>query len=163
MRVTISKTDSPARVMVVCAALIGFVCLVPAMSHLLALPLYKLNPMLLALLGGMLLLKDRRTALLLAVLLPVFSMAVVGMPTPVRALCMVAELLTLTAFFQLFEGRMPAFVALLAAMIISKVVFYGMLALTVSPTVLVGTSLWLQLGMAVVYAGAFAWLWNKRS
>ncbi|MBR3528826.1 MAG: hypothetical protein IKN84_04115, partial [Bacteroidales bacterium] len=62
------------------------------MSHLLALPLYKLNPMLLALLGGLLLLKDRRTVLLLAALLPIFSMVVVGMPTPGRALCMVAEL-----------------------------------------------------------------------
>lgn len=163
MRVTISKTDSPARVMVVCAALIGFVCLVPAMSHLLALPLYKLNPMLLALLGGLLLLKDRRAVLLLAALLPIFSMVVVGMPTPGRALCMVAELLTLTALFATLEHRMPTFVALLVAMIASKVVFYGMLALTVAPAVLVGTSLWMQLGVAVSYAAIYALFSKKRS
>ena len=147
--------------MVVCAALIGFVCLVPAMSHLLALPLYKLNPM--ALLGGLLLLKDRRTVLLLAALLPIFSMVVVGMPTPGRALCMVAELLTLTALFATLEHRMPTFVALLVAMIASKVVFYGMLALTVAPAVLVGTSLWMQLGVAVSYAAIYALFSKKRS
>ncbi|MBR3529023.1 MAG: hypothetical protein IKN84_05110 [Bacteroidales bacterium] len=71
--------------------------------------------------------------------------------------------MTLTALFATLEHRMPTFVALLVAMIASKVVFYGMLALTVAPAVLVGTSLWMQLGVAVSYAAIYALFSKKRS
>ena len=70
--------------------LLAVASLIPTLSHLTALPLYQLNPMMLVLLGGMLLVRGRANAILLAVLLPVVSMVAVGMPTPLKALCMVA-------------------------------------------------------------------------
>ena len=83
--------------------LLAVVSLIPTLSHLTALPLYQINPMMLVLLSGMLLVRGRANAILLAVLLPVVSMVAVGMPTPLKALCMVAEMLTVVSIFTLME------------------------------------------------------------
>ena len=79
------------RLAIVDVALVVLACLVPTLSHITALPLYRLNPMLLFILSGMLLVADRRNAVALALLLPLVSMLVVGMPAPAKALCMIVE------------------------------------------------------------------------
>ncbi|MCR5821339.1 MAG: hypothetical protein K6F85_00265, partial [Bacteroidales bacterium] len=73
------------------ALLAGVACLVPAMSHIIALPISALNPMLIVLVIGMAFLHDRRFGYLLAVAMPVVSCLVTGMPTPLKAVCMIAE------------------------------------------------------------------------
>lgn len=53
MNVIASKTDNLLKIVIAGLLLIFGICLVPAVSHALAFPLYKPNPMFLALLLGM--------------------------------------------------------------------------------------------------------------
>lgn len=161
MNVTISKTDSTIRIVVVDILLLAAVCLVPAMSHLFAVPVYKANPMLLCMLASILLVRDRRNAFLLAVLLPLTSMIVSGMPVPMKAACMIPELITVVAVYSLLSRRTDrsgwaTFGAMLLAIVAGKGVYYLLKALLISPALLVGTSLWLQIGTTVLFAAIFA-------
>lgn len=147
------------RTIVVDALLLTTACLVPTLSHLFAFPLYHLNPMLLVLLAGMLLVPDKRNALLLALLLPLVSMMAVGMPTPLKALCMMAELSAVV----LISGRfsVQGFVPMLLAIIGGKIVYYLLKALLLAPAVLVSTPVLTQLIVAVAAAMLFALLSRK--
>lgn len=147
------------RTIVVDALLLTTACLVPTLSHLFAFPLYHLNPMLLVLFAGMLLVPDKRNALLLALLLPLVSMMAVGMPTPLKALCMMAELSAVV----LISGRfsVQGFVPMLLAIIGGKVVYYLLKALLLAPAVLVSTPVLTQLIVAVAAAMLFALLSRK--
>ena len=147
------------RTIVVDALLLTTACLVPTLSHLFAFPLYHLNPMLLVLLAGMLLVPDKRNVLLLALLLPWVSMMAVGMPTPLKALCMMAELSAVV----LISGRfsVQGFGSMLLAIIGGKVVYYLLKALLLAPAVLVSTPVLTQLIVAVAAAMLFALLSRK--
>lgn len=147
------------RTIVVDALLLTTACLVPTLSHLFAFPLYHLSPMLLVLLAGMLLVPDKRNALLLALLLPLVSMMAVGMPTPLKALCMMAELSAVV----LISGRfsVQGFVPMLLAIIGGKIVYYLLKALLLAPAVLVSTPVLTQLIVAVAAAMLFALLSRK--
>ena len=158
-------------------ALLGAACLVPTLSHITALPLYQLNPMLLMLLASLLLVRDNRigrldlrsaNALFLAVAMPVVSMLAVGMPTPAKALCMAAELFSVVGLYSLLESRMPAnrwahFGLMLAAILAGKGVYYALKALLLAPATLIGTPLLTQLAVALAAALLFALLRPKRS
>ena len=160
MNTTSVKVQSLWRVSAIDALLLTVACLVPTVSHLLAWPLYQLNPMLLVLLAGMLLVRDRRNAYLLAVLLPVVSMLAVGMPTPLKAVCMVAEYASVVFVSGLLQGWDKRFVgtlgAMLVAMLASKVVYYLLKALLLAPAVLISTSVALQLAVVAVAATVYA-------
>ena len=161
MNTSISTTlrQMSVRTIVVDALLLTTACLVPTLSHLFAFPLYHLNPMLLVLLAGMLLVPDKRNALLLALLLPLVSMMAVGMPTPLKALCMMAELSAVV----LISGRfsVQGFVPMLLAIIGGKIVYYLLKALLLAPAVLVSTPVLTQLIVAVAAAMLFALLSSK--
>lgn len=161
MSITISKTSVVLRTVAVDALLLTAACLVPVASHAFSLPLYQLNPMALCLLLGMALVGDRRNGVLLAVLMPVVSMLVTGMPVPAKCLCMVAELLTIVAVYALMSNRIRPLLSVLTAMLCGKVVYYLLKALIISQAVLVGTSVWLQMATIVVYGLAFAFLAKK--
>lgn len=162
MNVRVYKTESPARIIIIDTVLLGVICAVPALTHWLAMPLYKMNPMLMALLAGMLLVRPKGNSYLLAVLLPVVSMLLTGMPAGGRCVCMVAELTLLTAVYGLLRERVPVFVAMMSAMVVGKLVFYGLLALLVSPEVLVGTQVWFQAVLGLTLAGVYAGMEKAR-
>ncbi|MBP5548453.1 MAG: hypothetical protein J6X58_06160 [Bacteroidales bacterium] len=162
MNLIISKTDRLAKVIIVDMIVLAMICLVPALSHAFAFPLYKFNPMLLCLLAGMVFVNDRRNAYMLAFLLPVVSMLVSGMPTPLKALCMVAEFEAFVAIFYIIEKRMPVFLAVVLAAVAGKIIFYLLEALIIAPAVLIGTNIWLQLCVILVYAIAFSLLVVRR-
>ena len=155
------------RVAAIDALLLTVACAVPTISHLLAWPLYYLNPMLLVLLAGMLLVSDRRNAYLLAVLLPVVSMLAVGMPTPLKALCMVAEYAAVVFVIGRLQSWCGRFVGTLGAMLVAllcgKVVYYLLKALLLAPVVLVSTPVWMQLLVVVAAATVFAILLNLKT
>ena len=144
------------------AVLITMACLIPAASHLLAVPLYMLNPMLALLLAGMLIGKDWRNALVLAVLMPLVSCLLVGMPTASKMVCMMAELATVAGVFQLLSRRWAVLPAVLVSVLAAKGVYYALKALIIAPAVLVGTAWWMQLGAVIVWGGLFALLYKKR-
>lgn len=155
------KTLNPAGRIAVDGALLAFACLIPAASHALALPLYMLNPMLVLLLAGVLLHRDWRHALVLAVLLPVVSCLVVGMPTAAKAVCMVAELATVAVMFGWLQRKWVVWPAVMTAIVAGKVVYYLLKAVVLAPAVLVGTEWWIQLGTVVLWGGLFALLYKK--
>lgn len=142
-------------------ALVGMACLLPALSHVVGLPLYRLNPMLALLLAGILLSRDSRNAILLAVSMPLVSCLVVGMPTAGKMLCMVAELLTVAALFATLSRRWNVLPAILTSILAAKGVYYALKAIILAPAVLVGTEWWMQVCAVVVWAGVFALLYKK--
>lgn len=152
MNISISKSDSLLRLVAIDALLVAAICAIPAASHALAFPLYKLNPMLLALFVGMGLVRNRRNGFILALAMPLISMLITGMPILANALCMVPELITVVALFIVLERRMPAFLAVVAAALAGKVVFYLFRALFFAPATLIGTSLTLQLAAIIAAA-----------
>ena len=160
MTTTSVKVQPLLRVAAIDMLLLTVACLVPTISHLLAWPLYYLNPMVLVLLAGMLLVRDRRNAYLLAVLLPVVSMLAVGMPTPLKAVCMVAEYASVVFVSGLLQGWNERFVgtlgSMLVAMLAGKAVYYLLKALILSPAVLVSTPVTVQLAVVVVAATIYA-------
>ena len=160
MNITISKTGRAARVALIDVALVAVMCAVPALSHVLAFPLYKLNPMLGVMLAGMMLVKDRRNALLMAVVLPLVSMLVTGMLAFPKMVCMAAELLTVSAVFGVASGRMKCFPAVLLSIVAGRGVYYMAKALLISPVALVGTEWWIQVVTSLAWAAVFA-AWYK--
>lgn len=163
MNNVLSKKTTIARTAIIDAALLAAACLIPTLSHITALPLYMLNPMLLVLLAGMLAVRSRTNAFLLAVLLPVVSMLAVGMPTPTKALCMAAELLTIVGAYTAMQHLWKAaatrpcasFAAIVAAMLCGKGVYYALKALVIAPAALVTTPIGTQAVVALVAAALF--------
>lgn len=155
------KTKTVAGYVVADVALVGAACMVPAVSHALALPLYMMNPMLALLLAGMLVRRDWRNGLLLAVLMPLVSCLAVGMPAADKMVCMMAELATVAAVFGWLQRRWSVLPVVLVAVLAAKGVYYGLKALIVAPAVLVGTDWMVQLGAVLLWGGLFAMLYKK--
>lgn len=155
------KSNSIVRLAALDAVLLTLACLIPAASHLFALPLYMLNPMLALLLAGMLMGRDWRNALVLAVLMPLASCLLAGMPTAPKMVCMMAELATVAGVFHLLSRRWTVLPAVLVAVLAAKGVYYALKALIIAPAVLVGTAWWMQLGAVLLWGGLFALLYKK--
>lgn len=143
-------------------ALVGAACLIPTVSHLLTVPLYMLNPMLALLLAGLLLGRDWRNALLLAVLMPLVSCLVVGMPAAPKMVCMMAELATVATLFGVLSRRWTVLPSVMAAVLAGKVVYYLLKALVMAPAVLVGTAWWMQLGAVIFWCGLFVLIYRQK-
>lgn len=156
-----NKTRTLGRVAALDAVLLTVACLVPAVSHLLAVPLYMLNPMLALLLAALLLGRDWRNGLAMAVLLPAVSCLLTGMPTAPKMLCMMAELATVAALFSWLKSKWSVLPAVLVAIVSGKVVYYGLKAALLAPAVLIGTAWWMQLGAVIVWGGLFALLYKR--
>lgn len=166
MNTILIKKQSVGQVVILDLLLLGAAMLIPATSHLFAFPLYRLNPMLLILLAGMLVVQDRRNAFLLAVLLPMVSCLVTGMPSPMKAFCMGTELCTVVGVFTLLSKKatnhLTTFIVLMGAIVAGKVVFYLLKMLIIAPEVLIGTNLMLQICVALPLAALFAYFQTRR-
>lgn len=144
------------------AVLIAAACLIPAASHMFALPLYQFNPMLAILLVGILAGRDWRNGILLAVLLPLVSCLVAGMPTAPKMVCMMAELATVASLFAWLQRRWAVLPAVLVSVLAAKVVYYVMKAIVIAPAVLVGTDWKVQLLAVLAWCGLFALVYGKK-
>ena len=156
-----TKTNSIVKFAVLDTVLVALACLVPAASHLFAVPLYMANPMLALLLAGMLIGKDWRNALVLALLMPLVSCVLTGMPAAGKMVCMMAELATVATLFGWLSRRWQVLPAVLVSVLAAKVVYYALKAVVVAPVVLVGTEWWMQLAAVLLWGGLFAMLYRK--
>ena len=154
-------TQSILRVAVIDLLLTAAACFIPTASHLLALPLYMLNPMLALLLAGMLLGRDWRGALVLALLMPLVSSIVTGMPSTGKMFCMMAELATVASLGSHLLKRWNPMPAILVAILVGKVVYYAAKAAIVAPTVLLETQWYVQAFPVLLWAGLFSILYRK--
>jgi hypothetical protein len=156
------KSNKLMRLALTDMALLGVACLVPSVSHLLALPLYMLNPMLALLLVGLLIGRDWRNAMVLAVLMPLVSCLVTGMPAAPKMVCMMAELATVATMFGWLQRKWAVLPAVLTAVLAGKAVYYALKAVVIAPAVLVGTAWWMQLGAVVLWCGLFTLVYKSR-
>ena len=151
------KIDS--KTLIVDAILLGFMLIVPALSHLVGLPLRAIEPMRMALLAGMLLVNDRRNAYLLAVLLPVVSTLMTGFPAGAKCMLMVVEMLANVAIFSLLNHRLNVWASMAIAIVLSKAVYYGLKVLVFGSLVMTTpwyTQLLVVLGFSIAYAVFYA-------
>ena len=160
MNTTLVKKNTALAICLTDVALLAAACLVPAVSHIVGLSVGVLNPMLLLLLGSMLLVSDRRNAYLLALLMPLCSYLLVGVPSFAKMVCLCGELAAVVAFFALFSSKMHTLPAVLLAMVVAKGCYYGLKAVLVGG-VLFATPLALQLPIMLLTAFVFAFCFRK--
>lgn len=110
------------------AVLLTAACLIPAASHLTQVRLFLFNPMVALLLTGILLGRDWRNALVLAVMMPLVSNLLTGMPA--SPVCMIAQLATMAAVFGWLQRKWAVLPAVLVAIVASIAVYYALKVLT---------------------------------
>ena len=167
-----------------------FVYLVPTLSHLTSLPFYMIDPMRVAVLGALLVSKDWKNGLVLALSLPLFSFAVSGHPVFPKCLLIAAELSVNVLLFvwlsRIFvRSASPSSfasspengsvvkapgsaavvgVAAFVSILLSKALYYGLKALVLSAglmqTELISTALLVQLAVALLISLGFALWWK---
>ncbi len=128
----------------------------PSLSHLLAFPLYRLEPMRLLLILA-LPFAARGNSYLLALILPLVSLITSGHPQLAKALLMTGELLLNVWLFWWLAGRLGSrFGAMLGGIAGSKLCYYGVKLLLIRMAVLnpplVGTALWIQGSLALIFS-----------
>ena len=160
MENTNQKTMTLWQLALMDAVLLTAACLVPAASHLVQARVYLLNPMMALLLAGMLLGRDQRNALLLALLMPVASCMLVGMPVAAKAMCMAAQFATVVAMFGWLQRRWAVLPAVLVAIVAGTVVYYVLkLMLT---CVLFSPDSAFMAACSLFWGLAFALLWKRK-
>ena len=105
-------------------SLLLFIYFLPAISHLLAFPVYYLDPMRIALVVA-LIHTSRKNSFLIALTLPIFSFLISSHPQIAKSFLLSAELLLNLAFFFLLNEKVKnVFTSLFASIIISKAIYY---------------------------------------
>lgn len=102
------------------------VLLIPALSHLVAYPLHVLEPMRIVLFGIILLMPQRKwNALLLALILPIFSFMVSGHPVFPKNIIMSGELMLNVVLLYVFLSKTERYsLSVLISMMLSKLAYY---------------------------------------
>ena len=141
-------------------ALLAGLYLLPSFSHVTALPLYRFEPMRVALIIA-LLFTNRANTYFLAFTIPLASAMITGHPVPFKAVLIGIELSILVATYSYLVqlDRIPAFAALTAAILLGKVVYYAMKFAALSAGLLTGNlvstpmqaQLVLALGTAIIF------------
>ena len=148
-------------------ALLAALYFLPSLSHITALPLYMLEPMRVALIIA-LLFTNRANAYFIAFTIPLASAMITGHPTPFKALLMGIEFSVLVACYSYLVQivRIPAFAALTAAIVISKLLYYTMKYAALGAGLLTGnlvsTPLQTQLILAIGTAAIFGFIEYSR-
>lgn len=147
------------------AAALLFIYLVPTLSHLTAVPFYLIDPMRLAVLGGLLATKNWKNALVLAVTLPLFSSAIGMHPVFSKCLLIAVELAANVLLFVWLARILNAGIAAFISIMCSKLLYYGLKAAVLYAGLLqmelISTGLWIQFAVAVLISVAFALLWRR--
>lgn len=125
MSAALAIINKHRNVLLIDVVLLAALYLVPTISHLTATPLYKLEPMRIALIVA-LLFTHRANAFLIALTIPLASSWITGHPPPLKAVLMGIEFSILVAtYLHLAKtDKVPTFIALTAAILVGKVVYY---------------------------------------
>ena len=160
---TKSSVSVSIKTLIADVVIIALFCVTPAIMHLFGLSYHYFEPMRVALFAGMLIVADKKNSYLLAAILPISSMILSGMPTPLICALMVVELmLNVMLFYLLTKPGKNAIAGMFISIIVSKVVFRLMKCLFVSGIAFNSANLlanWQsQLIMSIVLACAFGLL-----
>lgn len=143
-----------------------FVYFVPAISHLLAFPVYYLDPMRIALIIA-LVHTSKRNTFIIAVSLPLFSFIITSHPSFIKTFLLSGELLlNLSIFFLLKDKIKNLFITLLLSIAISKIIYYLvkfiLINLNLLDDKLFSTPYYFQILSAVLLSTYIFWI-NKRN
>lgn len=125
MSSTAARTDIKTLVLADVLVLVGFYAL-PAVSHLLPIPLYLLEPMRIAMLLAFIFTRSTWNAVAMGITIPVFSFLTAGHPQLIKALLISAELAVNIGVFVVLYRRynVHASLVLMASILVSKVAYY---------------------------------------
>jgi len=105
-------------------AAILFIYLIPLLSRSLQIPFYYIDPMRLLVVLAIAH-TSRRNAYILAIILPLFSFVISSHPSMYKMLSIMIELiLNIWLFYFLWKRMKTVFVAMLASIVISKMIYY---------------------------------------
>lgn len=141
--------------------------LLPSFSHLTSWPLYKFEPMRIALIIA-LLFTHRVNAYMIAFTIPLVSAVITGHPEPFKALLMGIEFSVLVAAYGHLVQRaeMPPFLALAIAILAGKALYYALKFLSLSAGLLDGTLIstpvMTQVALALGTAAVFGLIESNR-
>jgi len=160
------KSKETIRAAVLDVAALLFIYFVPAISHMLKLPVYFIEPMRLALILA-LLHTTRRNAYILALTLPVFSFLISAHPMLPKMLLITAELtLNVFLFYVLLKKIKSAPLAVLLSIAGSKLFYYlikfALINTAIMATGLVGIPIVMQVVMTLVFAGYAMFFLQKK-
>lgn len=120
------NTINISRSIVTDIILLGVIYLLPTISHLLAFPLYLLDPMRMVIFASILISNNKYNSYFLAVTIPLFSYFVGGHPVFLKSLIICIELFSNIAFWWLLLKRWKnVFLAALTSILVAKVLYYA--------------------------------------
>lgn len=147
------------------AALIIAIIVLPVISHVIPIPLYLIEPMRIMVLSS-LLLRNKNNSLFLAFVLPVTSFIITGHPVFVKVIIISLELSLNVYLFEFFIKKSNAFVSAFFSIIISKTIYYVVkylfVALGVLKMTVISTPLSIQLFVAVAISLVLYFLLSHR-
>ncbi len=150
--ISVARTDYKAIILDTAAILV--ITFLPAISHLISIPLYLFEPMRVILVLSIMF-TSRRNTYLIALALPLFSYLISAHPAFVKLFLISSELLLNIYLFSLLEKKTGnIFASLLTAILIGKVYYYilkaGLISVGLLKGELVSTPVYLQLIIALV-------------
>ena len=156
MENVLKLVTSHRRTLIIDITFVLAVVYLPSLSHLLAVPLYRLEPMRMLLILA-LPFASRGNAYLLAAILPLASFITSGHPHPAKAVLMTGELLVnVWLFWWLMRRFSSSLGAMLGAITLSKLGYYltklALIQVAVLGPPLISTPLWLQGILAIVFS-----------
>lgn len=100
---------------------------IPAISHMLAYPLYLFDPMRLIVLMGLMVYRNKWNSCALALTLPLVSFILSGHPVAIKNGLIAVELLTNVLLLSfMLSRRFNSTVSLVSSIFVSKLVYYGL-------------------------------------
>jgi hypothetical protein len=156
----------PLRAVLIDILALAFIYYVPALSHMLALPVYLIEPMRLMLIVAMVH-SNKTNAYIIALTMPLFSFLVSGHPSIYKTLLISTELVLNVFVFYFIAARVKhIFVAIFSGIVLSKLVYYalkfGFIGFALIGGSLVSTPLYIQLITTLIYSVYLA-LFFKRA
>lgn len=145
---------------------IGFIYLIPTLSHLLNVPLYLIEPMRLMVILAMVH-TQRNNAYLLALTLPFFSYLVSGHPIGLKTTIIAIELiLNVWIYYRLTGILKSSFLPMFIAIISSKIIYYlmkaGLISLVMINTSLFSTPLLIQIIVTFILS-TYVYFWLRKT
>lgn len=160
-----SLSDLSPKIVVLDLIALAVITLVPAISHMLSLPIYLLEPMRIMLVLSIAH-TSKKNSFLIAIALPLFSLLISFHPSFFKMFLMISELLlNVWLFFYLSSRLKNDFAALFTSITLSKLYYYGVKFLLINFGLLEGelvtTPIYLQTIVAVVLSIYVYFIFSK--
>lgn len=146
--------------------LISFIYFLPALSHLVAFPVYYLDPMRIALVIT-LAHTSKRNSFLIALTLPLFSFLISSHPQIIKSVLISSELLVNLGLFFLMSSKIKnVFVSMFTSIVLSKIIYYAAKYFLINAGLindsLISTPIYFQLAV-IILLSIYLLIVNKRS